>query len=82
MNIAHVLMYMFPGTDTPDDWKVSMVDGVQFISGWYLSEPQPTMEEIEVAYEELKKIPPEPEPPTLDERVSILEHEVEELKNA
>lgn len=82
MSIAHVLMYMFPGTDTPDHWKVSMVDGVQFISGWYLDAPQPSMKEIEAAYEEMKTIPPKPEPPTLEERVIVLEHEIEAMKNA
>jgi hypothetical protein len=79
MNIAHVLMYMFPGTDTPEHWRVSMIDGEQFISGWYLEDPQPTMEEILEAYEEMQALPPKPEPLTLEERVTILEQKIKEL---
>ena len=82
MNIAHVLMYMFPGTDTPEHWSVAMSSGVQYISDWRLNEPQPNMEEIEAAYEEMKAIPPEPEPPTLEERVAQLEEKVRLLENA
>ncbi|MEI5909448.1 XkdW family protein [Bacillus spongiae] len=82
MNIAHVLMYMFPGTDTPKDWQVSQVDGEQFISAWFLENPQPSTEEIIREYEEMLKVPPEPEPPTIEERLEALEAFIMELKNA
>jgi C1A family cysteine protease len=83
MNIAHVLMYMFPGTDTPDNWSVAMREGEQqYISSWHLDAEQPTYEELATAYEEMQALPPTPEPLTIEERVTLLEKDVKELKDA
>ena len=44
MNLADVLLYLYPDTDALRDWLVANDGGRQYIAEWHLSAPRPTEE--------------------------------------
>ncbi|UQZ33660.1 hypothetical protein C2I18_08970 [Paenibacillus sp. PK3_47] len=57
-----------------------LVERGPYIAAWNLDVPQPTMEELEAAWEELQQLP-EPEPPeTIADKADRLENENKLLK--
>lgn len=57
-----------------------IVERGPYIAAWNLSEPQPTEEELQAAWDAIKDLPSEPVPPTAVERIASLETENNLLK--
>jgi hypothetical protein len=70
MNKALAIQYLFPKAINFQDFIVEESDGVQTITYWGLSDPIPTDEQLQVAWDKCKDIAP---PPTQEERISQLE---------
>ena len=79
--MVKAIEYLYPNAVQGTDFDVYADDGVQYIPFWKLDDPQPTEEELQVAYDNYLATR-EPEPPTLEERVTQLEKDVAALKNA
>ena len=74
MQINVILPYLFPNANPSFDWEVSIVDGEQKITGWFLPDPQPTEAEMQaveadaIADRDAKKAAKEAQKADLDAR--------------
>lgn len=82
MNKAIAILYLYPDAISGIDFVVRDNGDGQYIHSWNLPYPQPTEEELLAAWNAVQAEPPEPTPPTLEERVAELERQVAALKNA
>lgn len=82
MNYRLALEYIYPDIVIEKDYILRDDGKGVYISEWSYDKPQPTLDELNAAWDQVKN-EPLPEPPlTLEERVKILEEKVKALENA
>lgn len=72
MNITQAIVHIYPNAVPMKDFIVqddSNGNG-PYIKGWKYSQPQPTQQELEAAWELIKNTPPQP---TIEERLQATE---------
>lgn len=78
MNKVEAIIKLFPNAKPGIDFTVrDDSDGNgQYIEAWNLTEPQPTVAELQAAWEQVKDVPPAP---SLEEQLKQLQQVVNDL---
>lgn len=82
MDFVRSIEHIYPDIVVGDHYKLQDDGFGVYIAEWNYHKQQPTQEELEQAWEQIKNVPPPEPPPTLEERIAELEAWRRSLENA